>query len=271
MTNQKAEDNSYRIEAVDCAIDVLQAIAAEPGISMSDVARRIGGSRQRVFRMVKTLEARDLITRSPDGKSYRIGFATLLLAATAHRQFDLLQIAEPIMQELGLATQETVQLRIRDGNETLCIARWEPDRLIRVHSEVGRRGSFFGGSSKVFLAYMPSQEIESFLSAPLPRYTANSITDPQILKERLAQIRKDGFAISRGEINEELVSISAPIFSTEDTVSAVLNLAAPATRMSPEAAESSVHLVIAAAKRLSKLLQFATSPTENYRKSSPLA
>lgn len=255
MKNQKAEDNSYRIEAVDCAIDVLQAIAAEPGISMSDVARRIGGSRQRVFRMVKTLEARDLITRSPDGKSYRIGFATLLLAATAHRQFDLLQIAEPIMQELGMATQETVQLRIRDGDETLCIARWEPDRLIRVHSEVGRRGTFFGGSSKVFLAYMPQEEIETFLSKPLPRYTVNSITDPQILKERLAQIRKDGFAISRGEVNEEMVSISAPIFSSDNSVIAVLNLAAPASRMSAEIAEKTIPLVKVAGDRISRLVQ----------------
>lgn len=119
--NQKAAENSYRIEAVDCAIDILQTIAAEPGLSMSDVARRIGGSRQRVFRMIKTLEARDLITRSQDGKSYRIGFATLLLGATARQQFDLLQIAEPIMRELGQITQETIQLRIRDGNETLCV------------------------------------------------------------------------------------------------------------------------------------------------------
>lgn len=258
--NQKAEENSYRIEAVDCAIDVLQTIAAEPGISMSEIARRIGGSRQRVFRMIKTLEARDLIARAQDGKSYRIGFATLLLGATARKQFDLLQIAEPIMRELGQTVQETVQLRIRDGNETLCVALWEPDRIIRVHSEVGRRSSFFGGSSKVFLAYMHEEEVRQFLAAPLPRYTANTITDPQILRERLAQIRADGFAVSRGEVNEELVSISAPIFSSERTAIAVLNLAAPATRMSPDAADRTAPLVIAAAGRISRLMQFADSP-----------
>lgn len=261
--DQKAEENSYRIEAVDCAIDVLQTIAAEPGISMSEIARRIGGSRQRVFRMIKTLEARDLIARAQDGKSYRIGFATLLLGATARKQFDLLQIAEPVMRELGQTAQETVQLRIRDGNETLCVALWEPDRIIRVHSEVGRRSSFFGGSSKVFLAYMPEEEVRQFLAAPLPRYTANTITDPQVLRERLTQIRADGFAISRGEVNEELVSISAPIFSSDQTVAAVLNLAAPATRMPPEAADKMVAFVMAAAHSISRLLQFTISPQEN--------
>ncbi|MCK4207100.1 IclR family transcriptional regulator [Brucella pituitosa] len=264
--NQKAAENSYRIEAVDCAIDILQTIAAEPGLSMSDVARRIGGSRQRVFRMIKTLEARDLITRSQDGKSYRIGFATLLLGATARQQFDLLQIAEPIMRELGQITQETIQLRIRDGNETLCVARWEPDRIIRVHSEVGRRGSFFGGSSKVFLAYMSEDEIQLLLTAPLPRYTANSITDPELLRDRLRQIRIDGFAISRGEVNEELVSISAPVFASNQTVAAVLNLAAPATRMPPDSADRTAPVVIAAAERISRLMQFADSPLVDTRR-----
>ncbi|MCW8060557.1 IclR family transcriptional regulator [Agrobacterium tumefaciens] len=252
----KSGENSYRIEAVDCAIDVLQAIANEQGLSMADIARRVGGSRQRVFRMVKTLEARNLIERGRDGKSYQIGFATLLLGAAARSQFGLVQIAEPIMRELGQALQETVQLRIRDGNESLCVARWEPDRAIRVHSEVGQRGNFFGGSSKIFLAYMPEDELRPFLATPIPRYTANSIGDAATLLERLAEIRATGFSISRGEVNDELVSISAPVFSSTQKVVAVLNLAAPASRMPQDKAMETAPQVLAAAERISKLTRF---------------
>lgn len=260
--DEKTSENSYRVEAVDCAIDVLQAIASEPGLSMADVARKVGGSRQRVFRMIKTLEARDLIERGRDGKSYRIGFATLLLGAAARDQFDLVQIAEPIMRELGHAIQETIQLRIRDGSESLCVSRWEPDRAVRVHSEVGQRRAFYGGSSKIFLAYMPEEELRAFLEKPLPRYTANSITDPEALHARLTEIRTSGFSISRGEVNDELVSVSAPVFSTDRKVVAVLNVAAPSSRMSPEATESTVPLVMAAADRISRLMRF-TAPFPN--------
>lgn len=250
-------ENNYRVDAVDCAIDVLQAIAQEQGLSMADIARKVGGSRQRIFRMIKTLEARDLIERGRDGKSYRIGIGTLLLGAAARGQFDLVQVAEPIMEELGIATQETVQLRVRDGSDSLCIAYWEPDRLVRVHADVGQRGSLFGGSGKVFLAYMTSDERQGFLSDPLPRYTPNSITEISTLLGRLDQIRSSGFSISYGEVNEELISISAPIFSADERLIAVLNLAAPASRMPREAAEAAARLVIDAAERASRLMRFS--------------
>lgn len=254
------KDNSYRIEAVDCAIDVLQAIAEEPGLAMADIARKVGGSRQRIFRMIRTLEARDLVTRGNDGKSYRIGFATLLLGAAARGQFDLVQIAEPAMLELGRATQETVQLRIRDGDESLCVFRWEPERAVRVHSEVGQRGAFYGGSSKIFLAYMEEDELARFLAAPLPRLTANSIVDPAVLRERLARIRTDGYAISHGEVNDELVSISAPVFASGSRVAAVLNLAAPASRMSASTAQQVVPQVMAAAEKISRVIRLTNPP-----------
>lgn len=253
-------DNNYRVDAVDCAIDVLQAIAHEQGLSMADIARKVGGSRQRVFRMIKTLEARDLIERGRDGKSYRIGIATMLLGAAARGQFDLVQVAEPIMAETGKATQETLQLRIRDGSESLCVACWEPDRLVRVHVDVGQRRSFFGGSSKIFLAHMSDEECRRFLIAPLPRYTANSITDVNAMLARLEEIRRDGYAISHGEVNEELVSISAPIFGADEKLIAVLNLAAPASRMPPAVAETVAKQVVEAAGRISRLMRFSQPP-----------
>lgn len=248
-------ENNYRVEAVDCAIDVLQAIAHEQGLSMADIARKVGGSRQRIFRMIKTLEARNLIERGRDGKSYRIGIGTLLLGAAARGQFDLVQVTEPIMAELGNATQETVQLRVRDGRDSVCIACWEPDRLVRVHADIGQRGSLFGGSGKVLLAYMSDEERQGFLRDPLPRYTANSISDIHTLLGRLEQIRASGFSVSYGEVNEELISISAPIFSSDERLVAVLNLAAPASRMPQEAAEAGARLVVDAAERASRLMR----------------
>lgn len=255
-------DKNYRVDAVDCAIDVLQAIAHEQGLSMADIARKVGGSRQRVFRMIKTLEARDLIERGRDGKSYRIGIATLLLGAAARGQYDLVQVADPVMEEIGKLTQETLQLRIRDGSESLCVACWEPDRLVRVHVDVGQRRNFYGGSSKIFLAYMAPEECQRFLIAPLPRYTANSITDIDAMRARLTQIREDGFAISHGEVNAELVSISAPIFGADEKLIAVLNLAAPASRMPPAEAVSTARLVVEAAARISRLMRFSQLNTE---------
>jgi IclR family transcriptional regulator, KDG regulon repressor len=246
---------SYRIEAVDCAIDVLQAIAREPGLSMADIARKVGGSRQRIFRMIKTLEARNLIERGRD-RTYHVGYAMLLLGVAARDQSDLLQVSEPLMRDLGAIVQETVQLRIHDGDEALCIFGWEPDRAVRVQADVGKRSRFFGGSSKIFLAYMSEEARAPYLNQPMPRFTANSIVDPAVMLTRLEEIRQRGFSISKGEVNDELISISAPVLSSPGKVAAVLNVAAPASRMPDEEVAKTLQHVLDTAQRISRLIGF---------------
>ena len=53
----------YSVAAVDYAVDVLLAVAETPDQGVSEIARRLGGSKQRIFRMLRTLEARGLLVR----------------------------------------------------------------------------------------------------------------------------------------------------------------------------------------------------------------
>jgi DNA-binding IclR family transcriptional regulator len=112
---------------------------------------------------------------------------------------------------------------------------------------------------------MTNDERQGFLSDPLPRYTPNSITDISTLLGRLDQIQSTGFSISYGEVNEELISISAPIFSADERLIAVLNLAAPASRMPQEAAEAAARLVVDAAERASRMMRFSQPTGEKGR------
>lgn len=250
------DDKTYRIEAVDCAIDVMLVVAAETNLSAADIARKVGGSRQRIFRMIKTLEARGIIERASDGKSYRMGYSALLIGDAARSQIDLVRVAEPAMHDLCRETNETIQLRVRDGLETVCVARAEPERDVRVTAVLGRRRMMHAGSSKVFLAFMPEAEREHLLMAGLPQFTKNTITDPGHLRKRLEEIRNAGYSISRGEVTEELVSVTAPVFGPQKTIVAVLNLAAPASRASSGVIESTVPLVVETATRIGRLLGF---------------
>lgn len=255
-TEDVNDEKNYRIDAVDCAIDVMLAVAAEADQGISEIARKVGGSRQRIFRMLKTLEARGLIERGHDGKSYRMGYSSLLIGDAARAQIDLVRVADPAMQELCRETNETIQLRIRDGVETVCVARAEPDRDVRVNAVIGRRRFMHAGSSKVFLAFMPEVEREQILATTFPRFTSNTITDAEQLRQRLVRIREAGYSISMGEVTEELVSVTAPVFGPQKKIVAVLNLAAPASRASQEMIESTIPLVINTASRIARLLGY---------------
>ncbi|WP_133116134.1 IclR family transcriptional regulator [Mesorhizobium wenxiniae] len=260
MTDQA--DTRYTVDSVDRAISLLQTVAGEADLGVSEIARRSGDSKARAFRLLQTLVRRGLLARSSDGKGYRLGLAALMLGHAASEQMDLIRIAHPVLEELGQEIGETTQLRIRDDQESLCVAKWEPKRDLRVNAIVGRRRPLHAGSSKAFLAHMDDKEREAILSGPLKRFTKKTVTDPRLLRGGLEQIRKAKFFVSRGEINDDLISITAPVFVAPGKIIAALNIAAPENRVPEERISELGDMVARAAHRISAALGFRSPANE---------
>lgn len=53
----------YTVAAVDEAVKLLLLVAQQPGLGLSEVARRSGTGKARAFRLLTTLEQRDLVRR----------------------------------------------------------------------------------------------------------------------------------------------------------------------------------------------------------------
>jgi IclR family transcriptional regulator, KDG regulon repressor len=251
-----AARSPYFVEAVDRALNLLLTVSQEADLGVSEIARRSGDSKARAFRLLHTLEARGFLTRSDDGVGYRLGVAALALGNSAANHFDIVQLSRPIMAELGARIRETLQLRVPDGRESICIAKWEPGRDIQVNAVIGRRRPLHVGSGKVLLAYFDEAAREAYLHGPLERFTPNTLVDAKKLRQRFAQIRSAGFSISRGEVTEELISFTAPIFDAQGRIAASLNIGAPASRM-PEARHTEMgETVMDAARQISEAIGF---------------
>jgi DNA-binding IclR family transcriptional regulator len=246
----------YFVEAVDRALNLLLTVSKEADLGVSEIARRSGDSKARAFRLLHTLEARGFLMRSEDGIGYRLGFAALAIGNAAMEHLDIVRLSRPVLAELGEKTRETIQLRVRDRHESICVAKWEPGRDIQVNAVIGRRRPLHVGSSKVLLAYLDEAEREAFLRGPLERFTPNTIVDPKQLQQKIEQIRLTGMQVSRGEVTEELISITAPVFGADGRVAATLNVAAPANRV-PESRHAEIGQEVKnAARRISHAIGF---------------
>jgi len=83
----------------------------------------------------------------------------------------------------------------------------------------------------MLLAYQPPERIEAYLrDTPLVPLTPRTITEPAQVLERLATIRREGFAISRGETIPGAAGLAAPIFNADGSVSAGLLVGMPIER-----------------------------------------
>ncbi|WP_342364348.1 IclR family transcriptional regulator [Terrarubrum flagellatum] len=255
-TENPAARSRYFVEAVDRALSLLQTVSQEADLGVSEIARRSGDSKARAFRLLHTLEARGFLTRSENGVGYRLGVAALALANAAAEHFDIVRLSHPMLAELGGRTRETIQLRVRDGRESICVSKWEPGRDIQVNAVVGGRSPLHAGSGKVLLAYLDEADRESFLRGPLERLTPNTITDPEKLRRKFAEIRNTGMQVSRGEAKDDLVSITAPVFSANGRIAAALNVAAPASRAPESRCEEIGEMAKETARRISQAIGF---------------
>jgi IclR family KDG regulon transcriptional repressor len=248
--------NRYKVDAVDKALRLLTLIAETPGLGLSELGRRSGESKARVYRLLRTLEARGFILCSAADRSYRLGISSLILGNAAGRQIDLAHMSAPMLRQLGMQTGETIQLRVRDGLETICIAGWEPDRELKVQATVGARRPMHAGSGMVFLAFVDETISAKVLASPLERFTDRTCVDPESLKTTLSRIRQEGIYVSRGEVSADLISISAPIFGSGDGIVATINIGAPASRVGEKQLPSHVAAIRSTAAALSGMLGY---------------
>lgn len=251
MSGIKSAENASIVQSLDVGIDVLMAVAQHPDIRLSEIARLKGETKPRILRMLRTLEQRGLVRKGANG-TFRLGNTAIVLGTAASTQVDLVRIANPILERLGQKVNETTQLRIIDNGESLCIAKFEPSRDLRVHSMIGRRRPLHAGSYKVLLAFLPPQVQAQIVPDNLERFTPRTITDRILLFEELARIRKTGHCISQGEVSDQLISVSVPVLAFDGSVIAAVNIAAPAFRTQETDAQRYASLLKEAAKKISQ-------------------
>ncbi|WP_407866975.1 IclR family transcriptional regulator [Phyllobacterium phragmitis] len=239
------------IQSLDVGIDVLMAVAKHPDIRLSEIARNICETKPRILRMLRTLERRGLVRRSSEG-TYRLGNTAIVLGTAASTQVDLVRVANPILESLSQKVNETTQLRIIDNGESLCIAKFEPTRDLRVHCMIGRRRPLHAGSYKVLLAFLPPQIQAQLIPVTLEKFTSRTITNRAQLSLELQRIREAGYCVSRGEVSDQLVSVSVPVLAFDGSVIAAVNIAAPAFRTQESDIERYIGLLKDAAKEISK-------------------
>src|SRR5260370_15766155 len=80
------------------------------------------------------------------------------------------------------------------------------------------------------MAAYDGDAIHAVISAPMPRKTAKTITEPIALWTELMRVREAGVAFDRGEAYAELVCVAAPIRSSGRAIGAV-SVTGPAGRM----------------------------------------
>ncbi len=245
------------VKTLDRLVAVLECFTPERSAwSLAELSRELRISKSTLHRFLTALEAHGILRRDPRDRRWRLGYRLLIWGSLAGEGLDLRHLARPVLEDLVARTGETAILTAYDDGEVVCIEKVETDRPVRMTLHVGtRRPPHAGASSKVLMAYLPEEEIQTVIrERGLPRLCVNTITDPDILLEELARIRRQGYAESHEETDLGAWGVATPVFDGDGRVVAAVGVAGPRSRYTPERASEFARRCREAARRLSLLL-----------------
>ena len=127
-------------QTVDRALRVLDLLGPGPyvgGLTVSEIARELDVGRPVVYRLVRSLEQRQFLRRTFDGR-YRLGYAVYRLASAVSDT--MADVAVPILRKLADDVGATAHLTLVQGSEAVAVAVVEPSwTSMHVTYRVGAR------------------------------------------------------------------------------------------------------------------------------------
>ena len=243
------------IQAVDRAAALLKTVAdSRQPLTVVELASATGLNRSTAWRLLATLDQHGLVERDPVTQRYSVGYAILQMAAGG--DYDaLVRRARPAVERLANETGETASLAVAKRFDLVYIDQVEPPQVMSPNW-LGRPAPLHATSSgKAFLAWLPPEERAALLTpARLKRYTPTTITTRAELESELEVVRRDGYAICLGELEQTLYGVSAAVLNERERPVAIISVWGPEHRVSRERLPEIGKRAVRAASEIKSLL-----------------
>jgi IclR family KDG regulon transcriptional repressor len=245
-------DRNYRINAVQQALDVLDAFAPDDReLTLAEIARRIGAPMPTAQKLVANLRSAGLIEQNDWSGHFRLGMRLWELGAHALAQFSVWDELRRPTQDLTDEIQGPGVIAVLQGGRAVYVEN------VRGHTAASGRAwpAHASACGKVLLASLSAEQLEATLSElVLEPWTANTITGPDELRAELVRIRERGYAVDDRELADNVRSVGAPILDHTGTVVAAVGVQLPSERLSGPRIQRAADAVLHAARECSRRL-----------------
>lgn len=234
----------------------MEALVDQESVSLAALSELSGLHKTTTYRFLNTLAQHGWVNGSHSG--YSVGPQFLALCNRALARYDLPTLAQPFLQELRDATEESTNLAVLQNGMVTSLTAVESRHPLRMSFDTGRKIPVHAtGLGKAILAFLPEAEQERLIgTAPLHRFTPTTISDPEKLREHLRRVRKVGYAMDDMELNDQVRCVAAPIFDARGAVAGAVSVSGPAFRMTLDRLQELSEQVLRCAAAISARLGY---------------
>ncbi|MET9609765.1 IclR family transcriptional regulator [Streptomyces sp. NPDC006512] len=201
--------------ALEKSLRILEAVAAPGGPHrLTDVMTAAAVPKSSTFRILAALVEQGFVRSDGEG---RYGAGPRLRALSALVSGGEPASVQQILDELRLATGQTVHLALHSGETITYIRKLESGQPFRTASRIGMRMPLHTTAiGKAVLAHLPREEVRELLAATgLPARTPNTLTTERALAAELEAVRERGFAVDDEENEPTIRCIGAAVLGAD--------------------------------------------------------
>jgi DNA-binding IclR family transcriptional regulator len=231
MTDTNERPNENRIKSIDTTVEILETIQRRDGAGVTEIADSLGVSKSNVHSHLRTLLEHRFVVK--DGDTYRLGLRFLNFGGFARQRQGLYSIIKPEVDELAQETGETAQVMTEEHGRGIYLYQAKGQQAVRTDSYIGTDVCLHCTAvGKALLAHLSRERVEEIIDRHgLPKKTPDTITDQDVLFERLETIRDRGYAFDDGERIDGIRCVAAPITKDDGTVVGSLSVSGPKKRI----------------------------------------
>jgi DNA-binding IclR family transcriptional regulator len=258
----RKKEVSYFIKSVNNALELLEQFNVDSDeLGVTELSKRLNLHKNKVFRLLATLETKGYIEQNKTTENYRLGVKSLELGRTFIKQLGLVPPVKPFLKEIVRECNEMAYLGTIRQKYVVCLDVEEPNQAVKVTNHVGLRFPIHCTAiGKAQIAYATEEELEKWgILENMGRFTPNTIVNKAEFIKHIKEVARRGYALDNEEYNPGVRCVAVPIRDYTGRVVGGISVPGPSFRMTEEIVKGEIIPVVKdAGEKASKSLGFGT-------------
>lgn len=246
------------ITSLTKGIRILELLAeSHQGAKLSEISKIVSMPSSNLSLFLNTLIEAGYVIKNPTDNKYYVSNKIVEIAniIRPNRYMRLLSVSKPEIEKIHAHFDENVILAVINNFQLYLISRLQSTKSIQIVHNDGPFIPHVTAGGKAILAYLSESQLSDyFKKTEWKSFTPQSITKKETVTKQLKDVREKGYAVNRGEYEEEIMAIAAPIFENKEVIAALV-VQFPAFRYSEQDLDEKAPELLKTVKRIGNLLK----------------
>lgn len=230
-------DNKYLLSSLENTLKMIDLMTTEREMGITELSTKMHLGKSTVHRILNTLLKYDYVTQNESTGKYSLAFKFVNVANEILQKYDIITV-----------TRDRIEDMVDELDENAVLCSFANDQITTIENYACRNRAkivlyytgfacpaYASSAGRVFIGQFTEQQYDDYLRrTELNPITPFTITSAEELEKVILEGRDKGYFVCDQEINEGVVSISAPIFNGQGKIEAAVTVYGAASRIHAE-------------------------------------